>query len=120
MKFKSSKYYLDTETRTRTLKFVFSDSRTQYFLIPPLSHDNRCQCRVSLSFRAPVANISLTLYLFNPDSAKVLIQFPNTVVASARDTFSSISERSFEKLSFQTGMYRVFQYGKAFLKVLFS
>jgi len=43
---------------------------------------------------SPVANISLTLYLFSPDSAKVLIQFPNTLVAFARDMFSRISERT--------------------------
>jgi len=36
--------------------------------------------------RARIANILLTLYLFSPDSAKVLIQFPNAR-DPRRDTF---------------------------------
>lgn len=63
-----------------------------------------------LSLRAPVANISLTLYLFSPDSAKVLIQFLNTLVAFARDMFFRTSRGELLEGHLPSGIYRMFQW----------
>lgn len=72
-------------------------TRAVFFDTSVMPRDNwswRQSTCAPLSLRAPVANISLTLYLFSPDSAKVLIQFLNTLVAFARDMFFRISERT--------------------------
>lgn len=54
----------------------------------------RCCIALPLLFCAFVANISFTLYLFSPNSAKVFIQFPNTLVALAfNNILSQLSEK---------------------------
>lgn len=68
-------------------------------------------CVLPLLFCVFVTNISLTLYLFSPNGVKVLIQFPNTLVALTRATCSFASWR--EKLLgglLPSGTYRVSQY----------
>lgn len=107
--FKDLEYYALLRFRN---EFVFSDWHPQYFLIPPL-----CPATIEVDtnrharlFRAPVANISLTLYLFSPDSAKVLIQFLNTLVAFARDMFFRTSRGELLEGHLPSGIYRMFQW----------
>lgn len=105
---------LDSKTHIHTN--LYSPIRVRsIFWYPRRYHDNRCRCCVPLSFRAAVANISLTLYLFSPDSAKVLIQFPNTLVASAHNT----SRKEVLK-DYLLRVECIECFNKTFLKVLFS